>query len=62
MEDVGFSRRLDRRDGVWCVEGIVCMDIIGAEDGDVSVAGKRQPDCFEFEVFRICQAEVGGGQ
>ena len=46
MDDVGLRCRLDWCDVVWRVERIVRMDIIVAENGDVSIVAERHADGF----------------
>ena len=61
MDDVGLRCCLDWRDSVWRVKCIGCMNVIVVKYGDVSVVAERHADRFEFEVFRVCQTEIGDG-
>ena len=59
MNDVGLRRFLDWCDGVRSVEGIVGVDIVIAENGDVGVVAESEADGFQFELFSVCQTEIG---
>ena len=59
MDDVGLRRLLDGRDRIGSVEGIMGVDIVVVENGDVSVVAESEADGFQFKFFCVCQTEIG---